>query len=177
VRKSTIVILALLAIAGGGLLSMLSWVTDIIKPELDASAEWSRAFASSLAPSAKVKVVRVRGDETRPVTDPARPGLFVSFQVSEETWAKSGAAEAVAFAIARSAFERYGADRPIAWVQTKVLKPDGGLGREIAFGKDDAGSVVPVPYRAGDKAGAPPPPAMPRAEPASGEGPRAPSIR
>ena len=177
-RKSMIAVLAILVLAAGSLTWMLGWMTDLIRPELDATAEWTRTYSDSLAPGTKVAATYVNGGYDRPVADPKSHGLFVRLTIHEDVWAKPGAAEAVGFSVARAAFERYGPDRPIEWVQTKLVKPDGSLGRELAFARDTSRtSIAPVPYRPGEKvAGAPPPtPAAGMAE--GGNAPRPPSIR
>src|SRR5262245_24332630 len=176
-RKSMVAVLVILVLAAGSLTWMLGWMTDLIRPELDAAGEWSRTYADALAPKEKLAVTYVPGGVDRPVSDSKKRGLFVKVPLSEATWAKPGAPEGVALGIAQAAFERYGSDRPIEWIQTKLMKPGGVLGRELAFAKDSSNVIVPVAYREGERPAAPAPPPRPAAMGEGGDAPRPPSVR
>src|SRR5438874_372599 len=107
-RKSMIALFVILGLTAASLTWMLGWMTDLIRPELDASSEWTHTYSSSLAPKAKIGVVRVPGGRDRPFSDTEKHGLFVSVPLSAETWDRPGAAEGVAVGVARAAFERFG---------------------------------------------------------------------
>jgi hypothetical protein len=120
-----------------------SWVTKYVKPELEASAEWSKRFAPELAPGTKVRVARVAGGPAYPVPDAATFGLLIEATPSDAVAADSAAAGRVAASLVTDAFFRYSGDRPIDWVRLRFVRPDGWILFEEAHKRGPGG----VPQR------------------------------
>src|SRR5206468_946140 len=50
----------------------------------------------------------------------------------------------IALMLARWAFERYGPDRPIDWIEVRARREGGGEGKAVSFARGEGGLPVPI---------------------------------
>jgi hypothetical protein len=154
-RKSTIIALALMVLTFGGMLWLLGFYTDAFKPELEAAKEWSEDLRAEIEPGTHVRVLRVRGGPNRAGKDTATFGLLIDATPAKEAWARDPAGPTLALELTRRAFDRYGPDRPIRWVEVRLLEHKEVV-RRFGFAKGDGGALDPILTE-----GVPPPRATP----------------
>jgi hypothetical protein len=158
-RKSSVIALAMVVVAFGAMLWLLNVYTDALRPELDASADWTGELHPDLADGTKVKVLRVRGSTARAGRDPKTFGLLLDVTPSKATWARDPAGSAIALALVQRAFERYGGDRPIQWVEVRLFE-HGEVVRRLGFARGASEGYEPILSE-----GLPPPAATPTLSP------------
>ena len=159
-RKSSVIVLALVVVAFGAMIWLLGVYTDALKPELEASADWTEELRSDLEPGTKVKVLRVHGSATHAGKDPKTFGLLVDVRPSKEAWARD--ASELALGLVRRAFERYGNDRPIQWVEVRLFQ-HGEVVTRLGFAQAASGGYDPILSEGVPPRGATPtPPPRPR---------------
>jgi hypothetical protein len=156
-RKSSVIALAMLVVTFGTMLWLLGFYTDALRPELEASTEWTDDLRASLAPATKVKILRVHGSPSRAGKDPKTYGLLVDATPSKEAWARDYVGSTLALDLTRRAFERYGPDRPIHWVEVRLVE-NREIVRRLGFAKSEHGAFDAILTE-----GVPPPPSTPPA--------------
>src|ERR1051326_7957103 len=156
-RKTTIAAFVILLGGFGALLWMLHFYTRQVREESAASGDWTKELraAGSLAPDTMVKLRRGPSGPDDPVPDKGTYGLVVEVTLSEAAIAKDPKGAETSAWLARSAFERYGDDRPIDWVRVHVFRGGDAPVGAIAFTRVPRGEPLPV---ASKKEGAPAPP-------------------
>lgn len=135
-KRTTLILLAILAVGLGSLLFAMKTYTDQFAQEIRRAKEVTEDVADRLEPGTFVKLARVAGQAKYVVTDPERPGLLLEARPRSEAWAKDPTGEALARDLASRLFASYGPDRPVTWIQFRLTRPDGseapvfGLERE-----------------------------------------------
>ena len=158
-RKSSVIALAMVVVAFGAMLWLLGLYTDALRPELEASSDWTGEMRPDLAEGTTVKVLRVRGSPTRAGKDPKTFGLLLDVTPSKTSWASDAAGSKLALGLVRRAFERYAGDRPIQWVEVRLLE-HGEVVRRFGFARGTAEGFEPILAE-----GMPPPAAAPTPSP------------
>jgi hypothetical protein len=144
VRKSTVVVLAILLAGMGLLLWAFRLYTDQFKEEIANAKALTEEVRGRLAPETRLRLVRVAGSGRYLVTDPSRVGLLLEASPSAETWAGDAAGRGFAADLARRLFAVYGAERPAEWVQVRLLRLDGTEAPPLAFERGADGLPTPV---------------------------------
>jgi hypothetical protein len=142
-RKSTMITLALLVVTFGGMLWLLGFYTDAFRPELEAAGEWTQDLRADLEPGSRVRVFRARGGPNHAGKDTSSFGLLVDATPSKDAWARDPAGTGLALNLTRRAFDRYGQDRPIKWVEVRLLEHKEVV-RRLGFAKGDSGEIDPI---------------------------------
>ena len=91
---------------------------------------------ADLVPGSRVKVLRVHGGPTRAGKDPKSFGLLVDATPSKTLWERDLPGATLALEITRRAFDRYGTDRPIQWVEVRLLENQ-EIVRRLGFAKGE----------------------------------------
>jgi len=151
VRKSTVTALVLLA----GLLFVMMWVADAgmsqNRPEIEMGALLTREFEADLADATRVRLRRERGSTAGIVADRGQHLLLVTASPSTARWASDPDGKAFGRRLAERVHgdARYGAERPVPYVEVVLTRPDGSrvrLGfREDVSGRLQAFPVPPLP--------------------------------
>ena len=118
-RKSTVVILVMLLVAGAGTLFLADAYLGPAKEDVGVGQRITRLFGDrgDLAPGSVVKVRRVARAEGREV-----PGLNVEITPSPAVQSRAGALRSLARAVAREASEAYGLGGPgLRWFRVRVF--------------------------------------------------------
>lgn len=143
-RKSTLVIVALLVVMAAALSTLMSHYLSYAEPELKAAKELTDAVRPDLAPGTKVKVRRVLGADRYAVKDPTKFGLVVEATAASDSATKDPKGVNLAKALSDRAFAVYGSDRPIEWVELRIRRGAEDL-PPIAFARGPGGIVEPIP--------------------------------
>jgi hypothetical protein len=152
VRKTTIIVIAILLAAAVGMTMMLQYALGHVKTELQNRKLLKDTFGTELLAGAEVRLLYVPGGEKYPVQDPSQHGLIVEASPSAARWAKDVNGLGLAFEIGEWAFQRYGPERPIAWVLFRLRRPDETVVvHALRRGENDRLEAVPVPPEKGAK--------------------------
>ena len=160
-HKSTMIALGLMVLTFGAMLWLLGFYTDAFKPELEAAGEWTEDVRADLEPGTHVRVLRVRGGPSRAGKDTTSFGLLIDVTPSKAAWARDSAGPSLALNLTRRAFDRYGPDRPIRWVEVRLLEQKEVV-RRLGFAKGDSGALDPILYEGGPPPRVEPPTPPPR---------------
>jgi hypothetical protein len=158
-RKSTIVILVLLLVAGAGSLLVADLALSPFKEELDVASRLTRQFGErgDLVADSTVKLRRITQHEGR-----EGQGLNLEVWPSVAVQTRSGGMRALARNLAREAIEAYGVTGSgIRWFRIRVFLP-GDESRDVLLWRDTDNQV-------GD-----PQPSLPSTWPPAGSAPRDP---
>jgi hypothetical protein len=123
-RKSTLIILAILFAGAVALTLMLDFAVQHVRPELENRKVLRRTFESELQAGSDVKLRYVPGGASYPVTAPSEFGLIVDATPSPARWTKDTAGMGLAWEMAEWAFKAYGQERPITWVLVRMRRSD-----------------------------------------------------
>jgi hypothetical protein len=157
-RKSTLVVMAILIVALVGLTLVMKMYTDQFIEEIGHAKELTKEFRDEqhlLAPDSTVRLARVMGSSQTLVHDPASPGLLLEASPTPDAWKSDKAGRGIATQMALRLFEVYLSDRPIFWIQFRLARPDGTVLPEFALARGDGGAVVPVESESPTKTGTP----------------------
>ena len=152
-RKSTLIALGIVVLTFAGMLWALGFYTDQVRYELETAGEWTQELRESgdAAPESHVKLRRLKGALDGSTADPAAFGLIIEVTPSAAALANDLSGSILALRLARSAFEKYGPERPITWVKVRSMRADGSE-PTLAFGKGEGGypvalSLPPTPTK------------------------------
>ncbi len=169
-RKSTVVALGILVFAFMAMVWLFRTYTQEFVVEIRHAKELTDALRPRLAPDTRIRLARMRGAARYLVADDAKFGLLVEVAPRREGFAADPDGAGLAFEIATRAFEMYDADRPIDWVEVKVTRPDGTIGKPMGFVRGDGDVIEPIRGTVPPAPGATPPaPAPAEAPSAMGE--------
>lgn len=148
-RKSTVVIIAILVFGAVATTWAFKLYTDQIVEEIRNAKELTDDFRDSLAKDAEGHVLKLRlrraaGASGYVVTDPSTFGLLVEARPSLDVLKRDPSGFLFAREVASRAFELYGTDRPIQWVEVRLRRPDGTAIPPIGLQRGEGTLVVPV---------------------------------
>lgn len=156
-RKSTVVALAILVFAFMAMVWLFRTYTQEFVIEIRHAKELTDELAPRLSPGSRIKLARMRGAARYLVADDHKFGLLVEVTPRREAFATDAEGAGLAHEIAGRAFEMYDAERPVDWVEVKVTKPDGTLGRPMGFVRGDGDVIEPIRGTVPPAPGATPP--------------------
>jgi hypothetical protein len=146
VRKSTVILVAILLAGAVGLTLMLDFALGHVKTELQNRKALKETFKSELLAGAEVRLAYVAGGERYPVKDPKTFGLIVEASPSAARWTKDVNGLGLSHEIAEWAFQRYGPERPISWVLLRMRRSDESVVvHALRRGENDRLETIPVP--------------------------------
>ena len=144
-RKTTVIVLAILGVAFASMLILLRTYVGYSEQERAIGGEMTRLFEPDLAPKSKVTLNWVVGKATYAGQDPTKHGLLLDAKPSEDTWKADASGAEFARRLARDALDRYGPDRPVQGVDAPLTRADGSHVR-FGFGRgEDDRVLVPLP--------------------------------
>jgi len=143
-RKSTIVAIALILFAAVSMLFLFDSYTKQIADEIRNAKELSDEFRPQLVEGTKVKLRRTPGADGYVVRDPESFGLLLEAHPLADVLKPDAGGFQLARQLAARAFELYGGDRPIQWIEVKLFRPDGTRIPSIGLQRGEGTSVVPV---------------------------------
>ncbi len=162
-RKSTVVALGILVFAFAAMIWLFHTYTQEFVIEIRHAKELTDELRPRLAPDSRIRLARARGAARYLVADDHKYGLLVEVSPRRESFATDATGVGLALEIATRAFERYDAERPIDWVEVRVTKPDGTVGKPMGFVRGDGDVIEPIRGTVPPAPGAtPPPPATPK---------------
>jgi hypothetical protein len=149
VRKSTVVIIAILIFGAIATTWAFKLYTDQIVEEIRHAKELTDDFRDSLAKDAKghgtkIRLRRTAGGPPYVVTDPNAFGLLVDANPDLAVLKRDATGFLFAREVAQRAFELYGADRPIQWVEVRLTRPDGTSIPSIGLQRGEGTLVIPI---------------------------------
>jgi hypothetical protein len=144
VRKTTLVMLGILLVAAFATTWAFKTYTDQVIEEVRNAKDWTAELRDELAPDAKIRLRRTEGRAGYVNASPETVGLLVEARPSAASWANDRSGMRLALALATKAFERYGPDRPIDWVEVKLTRLDGTILPSRGFERGDGMLVVPI---------------------------------
>lgn len=143
-RKSTVVAIAVIIFGAISMMFLFRAYTERAIDEVRNAKELTDLFRPQLSVGTKIRLRRTPGDLHYVVRDPAIPGLLVEAQPSAAVLTQDRSGFQFAREVASRAFELYGADRPIRWVEVKLTRPDGTRIASIGLERGEGTAVVPV---------------------------------
>ena len=148
-RKSTVVIISILIFAAIATTWAFKLYTDQIVEEIRHAKELTDDFRDALAKDVsghgtKVRLRRTAGANGYVVTDASIFGLLVEASPDLAVLKRDPSGFLFARELAARAFELYGPDRPIEWVEVRLRRPDGTAIPPIGLQRGEGTLVVPV---------------------------------
>ncbi len=148
-RKSTVVIISILIFAAIATTWAFKLYTDQIVEEIRHAKELTDEFRESLAKDAtghgtKIRLRRTAGGPTYVVADAGTFGLLVEASPDLATLKRDASGFLFGREVAGRALELYGPDRPIAWVEVRLRRPDGTAIAPMGFERGEGTLVVPI---------------------------------
>ncbi len=143
-RKSTVIAIAIIIFAAISMLFLFRSYTEQFTADIHAAKELSDDFRDVLAKDTKIRLRRTAGAEKYVVKNKDSFGLLVDVSPAASQWKLDPTGFLLSREIAIKAFEIYGIDRPIQWVEIRMAKLDGTQLAPIALERGEGSSVVPV---------------------------------
>ena len=146
-RKSTLVVLVILAVALVGLTFAMKYYTDQFAEEIAHARVLTKEFRDeqhALAPESNVRLARVAGGAKYIVHDTSTYGLLLEAAPNAETWKSDARGRTIAAKLAARLFDLYTVDRPIQWIQFRLTKSDGSELPVFGLARGNGESIVPV---------------------------------
>ena len=148
-RKSTVVIVAILIFGAIATTWAFKLYTDQVVEEIRRAKELTDDFRDVLAKDAsghgtKIRLRRTPGARGYVVTDPSTFGLLAEASPDVTVLKRDPSGFLFARDLAARAFELYGPDRPIQWVEVRLRRPDGTAIAPIGLQQGEGTLVVPV---------------------------------
>jgi hypothetical protein len=167
-KKSTLVVMAILVVALVAMSLVMKMYTDQFVEEIGHAKELTKEFRDEqhlLAPDSTVRLARVLGSSQYLVHDHESPGLLLEASPTPEVWASDKSGRGIASQMAQRLFEVYLSDRPIYWIQFRLARPGGSQFPEFALTRGDGGALVPVEPGSPTKPSTPEKPERPASPP------------
>ena len=123
-KKSTLVAMAIIALACGSMLFLFDFYTGQFRDEIVHAKEMTTEFREAVAPDTTIRLARVMGSPHYVVEDASRWGLLVDAAPSVASFATDASGLTFARPVALRLFEAYGSERPVSWIQFRLTRPD-----------------------------------------------------
>lgn len=143
-RKSTVIAIAIIIFGAISMLFLFKSYTEQFADDIRAAKELSDDFRDALAKDTKIRLRRTAGAEKYVVRDKTSFGLLVDVTPDAAVLKRDPTGFALSREIAVKAFEIYGSDRPIQWVEIRAKRIDGTELPPIALQRGEGSSVVPI---------------------------------
>ena len=102
------------------------------------------AFRDELLPGSRIKLLHTTGTPKYVVQNKDSWGLIAEVSAGATALSRDPTGFFLAREIASRAFDLYGPDRPIYWVEFRMTRPDGTRLPPIALERGEGAAIVPV---------------------------------
>lgn len=143
-RKSTLVVLAILVVGMVTMSLLYNYYMKQFVEEHRNAKTLTDEFRADVEPGTKIALGRVKGGAKYVVHDPDQPGVVVYAQPTEAAWKADPSGGLFGRRIALRLFEVYGDERPAAWVELRLKRPDGNVAPAFGYRRGEGRTIEPV---------------------------------